>query len=51
MVIGMLQTCREFSTVNIQANTTVFSFIANIPTTHVTPSSGTMITAALTNGL
>jgi len=51
MLLNSGITCREFKIVNIQANTTVSSFTARIPTIQVTPSSGKRNTAAFTKCL
>ena len=44
-------TCSELQIVNIQANTTVSSFMENSPNTQVQPSMGMIITAAFNNAL
>ena len=44
-------TCKEFSTVNNQANTLVFLFTASKPNTQVSPSSGNSTTVALSSDL
>jgi len=44
-------TCSEFNNVNIHANATALSLMANSPNTHVTPRRGTTIIAALINDL
>jgi len=46
-----MSTCSEFNIVNIHANTTALSLMANSPNTHVIPSRGTTIIAALIKDL
>ena len=43
--------CSEFNTVNIQANTIVFSLTTSTPITQVTPSTGSNTTSAFTRDL
>ena len=42
-----IHTCKEFNTVNIQANTVVLELMAKIPTIHVIPKRGRSIIAPL----
>jgi len=44
-------TCSEFSIVNIHANTTALSLMANNPNIHVSPSRGAIKRAALISDL
>ena len=49
--IQRYDTCSELKIANIHANATVSSLIASSPNTHVQPSMGATIKAALTNAL
>ena len=46
-----VRTCSELKIVNIHANATVLSLIANSPNIQVHPSTGITITAAFSNAL